>query len=55
MTMILYISMKSMAIPCEHVAPIFTLTDSQMDKTQYIIDGETNGQKGNLKQYIMDG
>ena len=26
-----------------------------MEKTQYIIDGETNGQKGNLKQYIMDG
>jgi hypothetical protein len=30
-------------------------TDRQMDKTQYIMDGETNGQKGNLKQYIMDG
>jgi hypothetical protein len=22
---------------------------------QYIMDGQTNGQKGNRKQYIMDG
>ena len=29
--------------------------DRQMDKKQYIMDGKTNGQKGNLKQYIMDG
>ena len=26
-----------------------------MDKKQYIMDGQTNGQKGNRKQYIMDG
>jgi hypothetical protein len=42
-------------------------TDRQMDKTQYIMDrqtngqkqyimdGQTNGQKGNRKHYIMDG
>jgi hypothetical protein len=30
-------------------------TDRKMYKKQYIMDGETNGQKGNLKQYIMDG
>jgi hypothetical protein len=24
------------------------------NRTQYIMDGKTNGQKGNLKQYIMD-
>jgi hypothetical protein len=30
-------------------------TDRKMDKKQYIMDEETNGQKGNLKQYIMDG
>ena len=30
-------------------------TDRQMDKKQYIMDGETNGQKGNPKQYIMKG
>jgi uncharacterized protein YhaN len=30
-------------------------TNRQMDKTQYIMDRQTNGQKGNLKQYIMDG
>ena len=29
--------------------------DKQMDKKQYIMDGQTNGQKGNRKQYIMDG
>jgi hypothetical protein len=29
--------------------------DREMDKKQYIMDGQIKGQKGNLKQYIMDG
>jgi hypothetical protein len=31
------------------------MDDRQMDEKQYIMDGKTNGQRGNLKQYIMDG
>ena len=33
----------------------YIMDEQTNGQKQYIMDGQTNGQKGNRKQYIMDG